>query len=72
MAVMVEQNMKCEDDDVDSLDVFNQEDVFLDSLEPNTLREKCGTLVGSVYLFTALIYCLLYIADSKVVRISNI
>lgn len=46
---MVEQNTKCEEDEVDSLDVFSQEDVFLDSLEPNTLREKCETLVGSVH-----------------------
>lgn len=46
--------MKCEDDEVDSLDVFNQEDVFLDSLEPNAMREKCINLVGFFYLFTAL------------------
>nr|XP_021184043.2 protein phosphatase PHLPP-like protein isoform X2 [Helicoverpa armigera] len=42
---MVERNtMKCEEEEVDSLDVFTQpspEDIFLDSLEPNTLREKC-------------------------------
>lgn len=46
--------MKCDDDEVDSLDVFNQEDVFLDSLEPNTLREKFENLVGSIDLLTAL------------------
>ncbi|OWR44506.1 PH domain leucine-rich repeat-containing protein phosphatase 2 [Danaus plexippus plexippus] len=34
--------MKCEDEEIDSLDVFSQEneDVFLDSLEPATYREK--------------------------------
>lgn len=40
---MVESNkMKCEDEEIDSLDVFSQqnEDVFLDSLEPATYREK--------------------------------
>lgn len=47
---MVERNtMKCEEEEVDSLDVFTQptpEDIFLDSLEPNTFREKCELSVG--------------------------
>lgn len=47
---MVERNtMKCEEEAVDSLDVFtqpNSEDIFLDSLEPNTFREKCELSVG--------------------------
>lgn len=41
--------MKCEEEEVDSLDVFTQpssEDIFLDSLEPNALREKCELSVG--------------------------
>lgn len=41
--------MKCEEEEVDSLDVFNHsivEDVFLDSLEPSTLREKSEISVG--------------------------
>lgn len=42
---MVEQNVKCDDQEVDSLDVFSQQE-FLDSLEPGALREKCDTLVG--------------------------
>lgn len=51
--VMVEQSMKCEGEEIDSLDVFNQsgvEDVFLDSLEPNTYREKCVVSVRSYHI----------------------
>lgn len=35
--------MSVGDEELDSLDVFNQgsEDVFLDSLEPTILKEKC-------------------------------
>lgn len=41
--------MKCDEEEVDSLDVFTHpgsDDIFLDSLEPNTLREKCELSVG--------------------------
>lgn len=43
---MVENNkMKCEEEEVDSLDVFSQQSVvFMDSLEP-TFKEKCENLV---------------------------
>lgn len=44
--------MNCEDDEVDSLDVFAQsssDDIFLDSLEPNTLKEKCEVVVSFIY-----------------------
>lgn len=41
---MVENNiMKCEEEEIDSLDVFSQhtnDDVFLDSLEPSVYKEK--------------------------------
>lgn len=45
---MVGKNaMTEEDDEVDSLDVFNQqcEDVYLDSLEPNFAKEQCEQTV---------------------------
>lgn len=44
--VMVENNkMKCEEEEVDSLDVFSQQSVvFMDSLEP-AIKEKCENLV---------------------------
>lgn len=48
--MMVERKtMQCEEEEVDSLDVFTQpgsEDIFLDSLEPNTFREKFELSVG--------------------------
>lgn len=41
---MVENNiMKCEEEEIDSLDVFSQnsnDDVFLDSLEPSLYKGK--------------------------------
>lgn len=43
-----------EEDEVDSLDVFNQqcEDVYLDSLEPNFAKEQCEqTVCSHQYLF---------------------
>lgn len=42
-SVMVEGNtMKFDAIEIDSLDVFEPvSDIFLDSLEPNTLKEKC-------------------------------
>lgn len=47
--MMVERNvMKSEESEIDSLDVFNQqynEDIFPDSLEPSTLKEKLENAV---------------------------
>lgn len=48
---MVEKDtMTEEEDEVDSLDVFNQqcEDVYLDSLEPNFVKEQCESTVRSL------------------------
>lgn len=63
---MVENNkMKCEEEEVDSLDVFSQQSVvFMDSLEP-AFKEKCENLVRffpNTYLqtnrmFIFIIYC---------------